>query len=69
MQTKDQPQRRGKTVDLAGEVINGLTVVERAGMTAHGAAVWRCKCPCGDVHAFRESFLLGGAPRSTGCGQ
>lgn len=48
-----------KVHDFTGHKIGMLTVIERAGTTKHGNALWKCVCDCGN-----ETFVPGGALNS-----
>ena len=60
----------GKLVDLTGQKFGRLTVIERAGKTAHGEhAKWLCRCECGNVITAASNNLRSGNTTSCGCFQ
>lgn len=60
-----------RLVDLTGQEIGFLTVLSRAGSSAHGKALWRCRCKCGAeiIRAAGElrKAQLNGIAASCGC--
>lgn len=44
-------------VNLAGLVINSLTVIEKTDKKKWGCRVWRCKCVCGKIKEFSAAQL------------
>lgn len=55
--------------DHTGTTIGQLTFIERAGSTDHGAAIWQCRCGCGnEVLVVANSVLAGNSAQSCGCG-
>ena len=58
---------RGKRNDLVGIKFGMLTVVERAGSTKHGKAVYVVKCDCGNVKTVIGGDLVSGKTISCGC--
>lgn len=56
-----------KLIDLTGKRFGLLTVIEREPNAAHGIAVWRCKCDCGQYTSVRGNNLKSGAVKSCGC--
>lgn len=58
----------GKLIDLTGQKYGRLTVIERAGRTAHGEhAKWVCLCECGNVTTVIGKNLRNGNTTSCGC--
>lgn len=53
--------------DLTGQRFGRLTVMGRQGSDNQGAAVWRCQCDCGAVHAAAGYQLRRGGVKSCGC--
>lgn len=53
--------------DLAGQVFNRLTVLERNGTSADRKALWRCRCTCGQEVTVSGKRLRTGHTRSCGC--
>lgn len=56
-----------KIIDLRGQVFGRLTVIERAGSTKAGRAIWKCKCSCGNYTNSVSSDLRNGDVKSCGC--
>lgn len=56
-----------KAKDLTGQTFGRLTVIGRAGKLSNGAALWRCKCECGQIKDASTSHLTGGFVQSCGC--
>lgn len=54
-------------VDLAGQKFGRLAVMERAGSTTKGLALWRCTCDCGAERIVAGAALRSGNSRSCGC--
>lgn len=54
-------------VDLTGETFGRLTVVNKAGSSSKGYAVWVCLCECGEFTHVRSDKLKSGNTRSCGC--
>lgn len=53
--------------DMAGEVINGVTVLSQLPSTPAGDAIWLCRCPCGTEFSALGGSLRSGHTRSCGC--
>lgn len=53
--------------DLTGRVFGLLTVLRYAGEGPHKAALWVCKCDCGNEHVTLGTTLTRGHIRSCGC--
>lgn len=53
--------------NLVGMKYARLTVLERAGSTAQGKALWRCVCDCGKKTLANTGSLNSGGTRSCGC--
>ena len=56
-----------KTIDMVGQRIGRLVVIERAGSNKGGEALWRCRCDCGGEKVVRGVKLRSGETRSCGC--
>lgn len=56
-----------RLLDLTGQTFGRLFVVERADNSRRGAAMWLCRCECGEVKTNRGLDLRNGATRSCGC--
>lgn len=54
-------------LDLTGQRFGKLTVIERAGITNGGSALWRCSCDCGNEKITRATTLRRGEVTSCGC--
>jgi hypothetical protein len=54
-------------VDMAGKVINGIKVIERAGSTKNHNALWLCECKCGQKFNAIGTLLRRGEIVSCGC--
>jgi hypothetical protein len=52
--------------DMTGQTFSRLTVIERAGSKANGAA-WKCKCICGNETIVSRHCLIHGNVQSCGC--
>ena len=50
-----------------GNKYGRLTVIERAGSTSGGIALWKCKCECGNETIVAGSALRNGHTVSCGC--
>ena len=53
--------------DLTGQRFGRLTVVELAPGRKSGAAIWTCKCDCGNTIDVMSGSLISGNTRSCGC--
>lgn len=56
------------TKDITGQVFGRLTALGVVGRQA-SAAMWECRCECGNIKAVRASSLLNGHSKSCGCFQ
>jgi hypothetical protein len=54
-------------INLIGHRFGRLTVVELAGSTPAGVALWRCRCDCGNVTTVNGQNLRRENTRSCGC--
>jgi hypothetical protein len=55
-------------IDMAGQRIGKLTVIDRAGNEKNGNALWRCRCDCGKEVIASGHRLRRGERKSCGCG-
>ena len=53
--------------DMMGYKVERLTVVELCGRDKHGAALWKCKCDCGNIRLLTRGMLIYGRNKSCGC--
>lgn len=53
--------------ELAGREFGRLTVLERAGTSDRGEALWHCRCACGGETTVKGWLLHNGQTRSCGC--
>lgn len=58
-----------RAIDETGKRYKRLIVLERAGSTKSGTALWRCKCDCGNETITRGEKLRNGSTTSCGCRQ
>lgn len=60
-----------RAIDITGQRFGRLTVLERAGSYQYpfggSAAIWRCRCDCGEVVDIISGNLRYGMTRSCGC--
>lgn len=54
-------------VIAVGTRFGRLTVLERAGSSPRGQALWRCRCDCGNLTTPSGNALRSGQARSCGC--
>lgn len=60
--------RRGNGFkDMTGQVVGKLTVLDYAGVDKGRAAVWLCRCECGQEVEVRGTSLRKGDRKSCGC--
>ena len=57
----------GKFIDLTGEKIGKLTVIEKTNKRNNGKIVWLCKCECGNLIEVRSTSLTQKITTSCGC--
>ena len=50
-----------------GEKYGRLTVIEYAGLNKNNAALWKCKCDCGNERIVMGAVLRSGKTKSCGC--
>ena len=58
-----------KKIDMTGRPIGRLLVIEECGRDAHGQALWRCRCECGNEVIVRGDSLRKELTTSCGCYQ
>ena len=56
-------------IDMTGRGIGRLLVIEECGRDAHGQALWRCRCECGNEVTVRGGDLRSEKTTSCGCYQ
>ena len=56
-----------RLIEMAGRVFGLWTVIEKAGNTARGLALWRCVCKCGTEKIVGGGDLRSGKSQSCGC--
>lgn len=57
----------GFVIDLSGQTFGRLTVVRQVGATKFKAALWECRCACGNVVDVNSNALRTGHTQSCGC--
>ena len=55
-------------IDEIGNRYGRLIVLNRAGMSKHGFAMWLCRCDCGNEVTIRGSSLRNGSTPTKSCG-
>lgn len=58
---------RERLVDLTGKTFGKLTVIRKAGNYKSGAALWKCRCECGNITYATGTALKNGSKKSCGC--
>lgn len=58
-----------KRVDITGQRLGKLTVIEFAENKYQGKAYWRCLCDCGNITVASGQHLRSGVTTSCGCAQ
>lgn len=56
-----------RALDLTGRRFGRLVALERTGTNRHGAAIWLCKCDCGNFNKAPAGTLNAGYLISCGC--
>lgn len=56
-----------RLIDISGEKFGLWTVIEKAGNTKGGGAVWTCRCACGSSKEVIGGDLRAGKSTSCGC--
>lgn len=59
---------RPKLINIAGQRFGRLTVLQKAGNSINGAALWLCKCDCGKTIKPSGTDIRKGRIWSCGCG-
>lgn len=54
-------------IDIAGQRFGKLVAISRGGTSPHGAALWICKCDCGNTVVKRGASLRACHTLSCGC--
>ena len=54
-------------IDMTGQKIGRLTVLERSGSNNQQSVVWKCQCECGNITYVPTVSLTHGLTRSCGC--
>lgn len=54
-------------IDISGQRFGKLVAVERSGSAKDNAALWKCKCDCGNTIVTRARSLIVGHTKSCGC--
>lgn len=60
-------QKPANALDLSGQIINGVKVIERSGTTPTGSVIWICECKCGNRFKANATLLKRGSIMSCGC--
>jgi hypothetical protein len=60
-------KRGRKIIDLKGQVFGEMTVIEYVGQSKKKAAMWLCRCSCGNEKVTLSSSLRKGSVTSCGC--
>jgi hypothetical protein len=63
----DAPPRIGSARQMKGERFGRLLVLERAPANGSGAAMWRCRCDCGQIVVRVGTNLRSAHTQSCGC--
>lgn len=56
-----------KALDLRGQTINGIEMLERTDIKKHNAYLWKCKCFCGNIFYAQGYRIKNGEISSCGC--
>ena len=56
-----------KLIDLTGERFGRLKIIECAGSSPRGKAMWRAQCDCGESFLTHGEYLRSGHSKSCGC--
>ena len=64
---KNERSSKTNTIDITGNRYARLSVVRRRGTNKFGAAMWLCKCDCGNEVTVVGNNLRKGATKSCGC--
>lgn len=56
-----------KALDLKGQIINGIEILEKTDKKRRGAYLWKCKCHCGNIFYAEGCRIKNGEISSCGC--
>ena len=56
-----------RIIDMTGQKIGRLTIIEKSGNTKGGGAKWLCRCDCGNEIIVIGSDIRRGHTQSCGC--
>lgn len=56
-----------KALDLKGQIINGIEILEKTDKKRRGAYLWKCKCYCGNIFYAEGYRIKNGEISSCGC--
>jgi hypothetical protein len=56
-----------RSKNIAGQKFGRLLVIERAGVSKHRMALWKCVCDCGKITVVSTGTLTTGQTKSCGC--
>lgn len=56
-----------KALDLKGQIINGIEILEKTDRKCGNMNVWKCKCHCGNIFYASLSHVKSGYIKSCGC--
>ncbi len=56
-----------KVRDMAGQIVNGIKILQRVGSSEDGDAIWECVCYCGKSFIADGSDIRNNHKRSCGC--
>ena len=56
-----------KALDLTGQIINGIEILEKTDKKRRGAYLWKCKCHCGNIFYAEGYRIKNGEISSCGC--
>ena len=56
-----------KALDLTGQIINGIEILEKTDIKKHNAYLWKCKCFCGNIFYVEGYRIKNGETSSCGC--
>ena len=56
-----------KSLDLSGQTINGIEILEKTDIKKRNAYLWKCKCHCGNIFYAECYRIKNGEISSCGC--
>ena len=56
-----------KSLNLKGQVINGIEILEKTNKKYYNMNIWKCKCCCGNIFYAPLSSIKNGYTKSCGC--